>query len=299
MTAPRRASIRFASKTAGSSSGSPAHSFVTARRSDPAQIRQVVMNLITNASEAIGKPGGLISISTGTIMADRQYLEKSHAEEELLEGNYVYVSVSDNGIGMSPTDVEKIFDPFFTTKFAGRGLGLAAVLGIVRGHKGAIKVSSTPGKGTTFRVLFPASDWIAVDDSPQERLAPFRQSTGTILVIDDEESVLRTTSRMLQYFGFTVVATQDAREGIRIYRERRRDIAAVLLDMTMPQLNGEATFREIRSVDPKAKIILMSGYTEQDATSRFANKGLTGFIQKPFQLRQLFSQLQETLRETS
>ncbi len=266
---------------------------------DPAQIRQVVMNLITNASEAIGKPGGLISISTGTIMADRQYLEKSHAEEELLEGNYVYVSVSDNGIGMSPTDVEKIFDPFFTTKFAGRGLGLAAVLGIVRGHKGAIKVSSTRGKGTTFRVLFPASDWVAVNDSPQERLAPFRQSTGTILVVDDEESVLRTTSRMLQYFGFTVVATQDAREGIRIYRERRRDIAAVLLDMTMPQLNGEATFREIRSVDPKAKIILMSGYTEQDATSRFANKGLTGFIQKPFQLRQLFSQLQETLRETS
>ncbi len=264
---------------------------------DPAQIRQIVMNLITNASEAIGKQGGLISIRTGVMKADRQYLTKMFIEEELPEGDYVYLTVSDNGVGMLPSDIEKIFDPFFTTKFAGRGLGLAAVLGIVRGHKGAIKVSSTPGKGTTFRVVFPATDWTAVGCSPQESLTSSRQATGTILVIDDEESVLRTTSQMLQHFRFTVVTTIDALEGIRIYRERRHNIAAVLLDMTMPQLDGEAVFREIRRVDPKAKVILMSGYTEQDATSRFVGKGLTGFIQKPFQVRQLISQLLEALRD--
>jgi PAS domain S-box-containing protein len=264
---------------------------------DPAQIRQVVMNLITNASEAIGKSGGLISMCTGTMRADRQFLAKTHIEEPLPEGDYVYVTVSDNGAGMSPSDIEKIFDPFFTTKFAGRGLGLAAVLGIVRGHKGAIKVSSTPGNGATFQVLFPATEWTAFDRSLPERLVPFQEATGTVLVIDDEESVLRITSQMLQHVGFTVVTTNDALEGIQTYRERHDDIVAVLLDMTMPQLDGEATFKEIRSIDPKAKIILMSGYTEQDATSRFTAKGLTGFIQKPFQLQQLIGQLQETLQE--
>ncbi|GAG07392.1 unnamed protein product, partial [marine sediment metagenome] len=183
-------------------------------KADPTQIRQVVMNLITNASEAIGDDQGVISISTGVLECDRKYLSETYLDEQLPEGAYAYFEVADTGCGMDAKTLGKIFDPFFTTKFTGRGLGLAAVLGIMRGHNGALKVHSEPGKGTTFRVLFPCLDR---PPEPSEKEAartdPWRGS-GTILLVDDEQPVRAVAKRMLERAGFTVLTAANGREAL-------------------------------------------------------------------------------------
>jgi signal transduction histidine kinase/CheY-like chemotaxis protein len=249
---------------------------------DVSQVRQVVMNLITNASEAIGERSGVISISTGVVDAGHRYLAESFCDANLADGYYVFLEVSDTGVGMDEATRERIFDPFFTTKFTGRGLGLAAVLGIVRGHRGAIRVYSEPRKGTTFKVLFPVSQ-----SSPAARLEERAEiddwrSSAVVLVVDDEESVRGVMKMMLESAGMTVLTASDGREALAIFRERAADIDAVVLDMTMPRMGGADTFREMRLVRPDVRVVLSSGYNEQDATNHFAGKGLAGFVQKPF-----------------
>lgn len=262
---------------------------------DAAQIRQVLMNLIINASEAIGDKNGVITIRTGVMKADRAYLSETYLSPDLPECDYVYLEVADSGCGMSAATKAKIFDPFFTTKFTGRGLGLAAVLGIVRGHKGVLKVYSELGSGTTFKMLLPCLDVDAPES--QSSAAPITQwrGSGTILVVDDEESVRAISARMLELFGFTVLLAADGREGVEIYRQNQEKIEAVILDMTMPHLNGEEVFREIRRIRNDARVMLVSGYNEQDATDRFAGKGLDGFLQKPFKPDELRDKLREIL----
>ncbi|MFA4985205.1 MAG: PAS domain S-box protein [Candidatus Brocadiia bacterium] len=262
---------------------------------DVTQMRQVFMNLIINASEAIGSKSGVISISTGVQNIDTEYLESAYINENLPPGDYVYIELADNGCGMSPTTLDRIFDPFFTTKFTGRGLGLAAVLGIVRGHRGSIKVYSEVGKGTTFKLLFPRSTSMASLKLATGEAADPWQGTGTILVIDDEEGVRGVAGMILRGCGFTVLTAPDGREGVELFRERADEITAVLLDLTMPHLGGEDAFSELRRIKQDVPVILTSGYNELDATNRFVGKGLAGFVQKPFKLRELVAAFKKAL----
>lgn len=263
---------------------------------DPTQIRQVIMNLITNASDAVGEKSGVITICTGALAADSAYLSETYLDDDLPEGCYVYVEVSDTGCGMDEETQAKIFDPFFTTKFTGRGLGLAATLGIVRGHKGAIKVYSEVGKGTTIKLLFPAC--ALPEDEPtgnDEKEALAWKSTGKILLVDDEETVRVVCRRILESCGFRVLTANDGRIGVDLFREKADEIDLVLLDMTMPHMDGEEAFREMRKIRSDVRVVLTSGYSEQDATGRFAGKGLAGFIQKPFFPSSLLEKVREIL----
>ena len=260
---------------------------------DATQIRQIIMNLVINASEAIGEKSGVISIATGVMQADRAYLTEAHLSPNIPEGEYVFLEVSDNGVGMSSETRARIFDPFFTTKFTGRGLGLAAVLGIVRGHSGALKVYSEVDRGTTFKLLLPRAEGPAdsAPEKPAGTSAPWRGS-GTMLVVDDEETVRATARRMLERMGFAVLVAANGYEALEIFHREGVKIVGVLLDLTMPQLDGNATFTELRRLDPEIRVLLMSGFNEQDAIHRFAGKGLAGFIQKPFKIETLFTKLQ-------
>jgi signal transduction histidine kinase/CheY-like chemotaxis protein len=265
---------------------------------DATQVRQVVMNLLTNASDAIGERSGVISITTGAMHCSRGYLADTYLNDELPEGPYVYLEISDTGCGMSGETRARIFDPFFTTKFTGRGLGLAAVLGIVRGHRGAIKVYSEVGHGTTFKVLFPYSEQAARAMVAAQAKDALWQGTGGILLIDDDETVRMVSQAMLKTIGFTVHLAEDGVQGMEVYRTHADEIRVVLLDMTMPHMNGEETFRALRALNPDARVILSSGYNETDATTHFAGKGLAGFIQKPYTLHELSHILREVLEGT-
>ncbi|MEN8005712.1 MAG: PAS domain S-box protein [Candidatus Krumholzibacteriota bacterium] len=273
---------------------------------DMTQIRQVIMNLITNAAEAIGEESGTIVLSTGAMECDRACLGEVYEvlgaglDEPLPEGTYVYFEVSDTGCGADAETVAKIFDPFFTTKFTGRGLGMSAVLGIVRGHRGGIKIRSEVGEGTTFTVLFPANEQTVKGVAGQKEIKAEGndwRGSGTVLVVDDEETVCAVAEQMLDRFGFSVLTAFDGREALRVFRENTDEIVCVLLDLTMPFMDGEETFREMRLLHPDVRVILCSGYNEQEAVLRFAGKGLAGFIQKPFSMAALKGKLMAVLKE--
>jgi CheY-like chemotaxis protein len=262
---------------------------------DATQIRQVIMNLVINASEAIGEKSGVISISTGVIHVDRAYLAATLVDSDLSEGQYVFLEVSDTGCGMSQETQTKIFDPFFTTKFTGRGLGLAAVLGIVRGHKGAMKVYSELGRGTTFKLLFPAATEAGECSSTPPADSVAWQGAGTVLVVDDEPGMRNTVARMMQKLGLEPVLAPDGRQAVEIFRTEADRFALVLLDLTMPDMDGEQTFTELRRLRPDVRVVLMSGFNAQEAMARFPGKGLASFLQKPFTIDSLRSVLQGVL----
>ncbi|MGB4947177.1 MAG: ATP-binding protein [Candidatus Competibacter denitrificans] len=265
-------------------------------RGDPSQIRQVIMNLVINGSEALSDHGGAITISTGAMECSREYLTEAFLDESLTEGAYVWLEVSDTGCGMDQDIQRRIFEPFFTTKFTGRGLGLSAVLGIVRGHKGALKVYSEPGRGTTFKVLFPAVlEEKALAGRNQNVKNSSWKGAGTILLVDDEESVRVMGTRMLERVGFEVLTAADGREALEMFQGRRDEIVLVLLDLTMPDLDGEETFRELRRMDARLRVVMSSGYTESEIAPRFAGKRLSGFLQKPYTLEALTQCLQGAL----
>jgi PAS domain S-box-containing protein len=257
---------------------------------DATQMRQIVMNLVINASEAIGERSGVIALTTGCMECDRSYLKDVWLDEKLTDGLYVYVEIADTGCGMDRDTLAKLFDPFFTTKFTGRGLGMAAVLGIVRGHKGAIKVYSEPGKGTTFKMLLPASNRPA-ELFKYETHSDDWKGSGTVLLVDDEESIRDIGSEMLNELGFTTITADDGREAVKVFRQNP-GIVFVLMDLTMPHMDGEECFRELRKLNPAVKVIMSSGYNEQEVTQKFVGKGLAGFIQKPYKL----SVLKETIK---
>lgn len=259
---------------------------------DATQMRQVLMNLVINASEAIGDRSGVITISTGAMDCTSDYLTETYLDENLAPGLYVWLEVSDTGCGMDRETQSRIFEPFFTTKFTGRGLGMAAVLGIVRGHKGALKVYSEPNKGTTFKVLFPVGEEaVLVTREPGEVDQAEWRGEGLLLLADDEETIRALGKRMLERLGFTVITAADGREAVEIYRERGDEIRAVLLDLTMPHMDGEEAFRALRQIDPGVRVVLSSGYTEHDIVSRFAGKGLAGFMPKPYTMQGLRERL--------
>jgi PAS domain S-box-containing protein len=248
---------------------------------DPAQIRQVVMNLITNASDAIGSSPGTISIQTGRIAVTPEYVTDAWIGTDLPAGDYVFVEVRDTGCGMDAATQARIFDPFFTTKFTGRGLGLAAVLGIVRGHKGGIKISSEPGKGTTFRVLLPSTTTPVAPAVAPVKAVAVRVAGARVLVVDDEPGVRTIARESLRRAGFEVTTVNDGAEAIDLLTTDR-NFQVVLLDMTMPRMNGTEAFRLIKELQPDLPVVLTSGYSAQEAVGRFGNDGIAGFIQKPF-----------------
>lgn len=265
---------------------------------DPAQIRQIVMNLITNAAEAIGEDSGTIRLGTGVVDAERGYLAGTYCDDQLPAGRYVYLEVCDTGCGMSPETQAQIFDPFFTTKFTGRGLGLAAVLGIVRAHRGTLKVSSEPGRGSAFRLLFPASD--KTEEPPAEAAVSGHRagpSRGTILVVDDETGMRSLARAILEKSGYAVITASDGHDAIRIFRRHAGEVAAIILDLTMPLMNGEEAARELRAIRDGVPIILSSGYSEQEVAIRFAGSGLDGFLQKPYEPAALTEKLQRVLAQ--
>jgi PAS domain S-box-containing protein len=251
---------------------------------DITQIRQVFMNLITNASEAIEGKSGIVTVSTGVMEVTNDYLQGVFVNNDVAEGYYTFIEVSDTGCGMNKEIQRKIFDPFFTTKFTGRGLGMAATLGIITGHSGAIKVYSEPSKGTTIKVLFPCCDEI-IENKKTDITSKDSVLSGdnmTVLVVDDEETVRAIAKKTLNNYGYNVLTAEDGQEGLNIYKENADIINFVLLDITMPHMGGEETFSEMRKVRSDVQVILSSGYNEQEATNSFAGKGLIGFIQKPY-----------------
>jgi two-component system cell cycle sensor histidine kinase/response regulator CckA len=265
---------------------------------DAVQMRQVVMNLVTNAAEAIGSRSGTVTLATRT-----EHLEPGEAQARLAQGpkvlppgGYVCIEVSDDGCGMDAETRDQIFDPFFTTKFHGRGLGLAGVLGIVRGHGGTIVVKSEPRKGSSFKVLLPAAQGgPATEAAPSGPASSCAPVTGTVLVVDDEQLVREATAQMLEHLGLTVLLAADGVEALHVFQRHRKEIRLVWLDMTMPRMDGEETLTALRHLAPTVKVVLVSGYNEIEATSHLVDGALTGFIQKPFTLLEVEAKIRESM----
>ncbi len=270
---------------------------------DAAQLRQVILNLVVNAAEAIGDQSGNITITASVTRYDSAFLSTCLLGSMRAEGEYVTLKISDTGLGMDPATMERIFDPFFTTKLAGRGLGLAAVLGIVRAHHGAIHVASEPGHGTTITILLPAvsgTQTTALPKTPSEETTtlPSWQGSGTILIVDDEEPVRTLASNMLEHIGFKILQASNGEEAVERFRTAEaggQPITCVLLDLTMPRMDGEEAFHELQRIRPDVRVLLSSGYPEEALSSRFANTGLAGFLQKPYRLASLQRKLAELL----
>jgi signal transduction histidine kinase/HAMP domain-containing protein len=262
---------------------------------DAAQIQQLIMNLLINAAEAVeeGKTETVL-ITTRIEPVSQSYIDQMVAPNGIAPGKYVTLEVRDAGCGMDAVTLSRIFDPFFTTKFTGRGLGLAAVLGIVRGHMGALHVDTAPGKGSTFKVLFPASE------GKPARLEPSKVETnleghGTILVIDDEEAVRQTAKSALESYGYRVLVAANGKEGVNLFHELRDAIDAVLLDVTMPVMSGEEALVSLKGIREDIPVVLSSGFNEDDATRRFTGKGLAGFVQKPYTAARLAEKMKMVL----
>jgi CheY-like chemotaxis protein len=255
---------------------------------DVSQVRQILMNLVVNGSEAIsGKPGAII-IRTGKCVCTRDDLDRIWLGQDLPGGAYAYMEVADTGSGMETDIVTRVFDPFFTTKFTGRGLGLAAVLGIVRGHQGAIDLRSEPGKGTTFRVLFPIAEGQAPSETAEAGKRPQGTFAGrTVLLIDDEEVVRAVGRRVLERLGANVVTAEDGRQALRLFAAEPGKFDCVLLDLTMPFLNGEEVLPELKRIRNDVCVVLSSGYSEQELIGRFHGKGVAGFVKKPYETEKL------------
>ena len=261
---------------------------------DVAQIQQLVLNLVVNGAEAIGDESGSLLVTTGVQDVDAAHAMDLVGSAPLAPGRYVFVEVRDTGCGMDEATKARIFDPFFTTKFTGRGLGLAATLGIVRGHKGAVGLSSVPGKGTTFKVLLPASS-IPVPRDGRPPGAGFSGS-GVVLVVDDDKGVRATLRMLLLSMGFVVLEASDGREAIDVFTANADAIGVVVLDLTMPVLGGREVFAELCLIRPGVRVILSSGYDEEETTRRFGAKGVAGFLQKPYTAADLAEKLRAALK---
>lgn len=264
---------------------------------DKKQIRQLVTSLVTNASEAI-EGSGKISIRTGYKFFDQSYLNKMYLTQILKEGKYIYLDVEDTGCGFKEKDYAKLFDPFYSTKFLGRGMGLAAVLGIVRGHGGAIFVVSEPDRGSLFRILFVPNKRTdgnyELNPDSQEK-TEIHPTSPTILVADDEPLVLKLARKTLLREGFRVLLAKDGFEAVEIFEKQHKTISAVLLDLAMPRKNGSETFREIIAIDKNAKVILSSGYSEEETLRLFPKSQLKEFLHKPFKPEELIMKVRKIL----
>ncbi|MFN7993737.1 MAG: PAS domain S-box protein [Bryobacteraceae bacterium] len=260
---------------------------------DPTQIQQVVMNLIINAAEAIDDHNGVVLARTYRQDVDAEYIHTVLAADEIQPGVYICLEVEDNGKGMDAPTQARIFDPFFTTKVKGRGLGLASVLGIVRGHGGALKVYSEPGEGTSVKVLLPGSS------QEQHRIGPVPsgdvRGSGTVLLIDDEEVVRKVGRMALERYGYTVLTAPDGLAGLELYEQHAGEIRLVILDMIMPKMGGEQTYARLRQIDPGLPVVVASGYSDRETLARFGKLPVAGFLRKPFTAFEIGRVIKEAL----
>jgi len=262
---------------------------------DPSQLRQLIISVLTNASEAIGDNRGNITISTGTVSTQTSQRKGWYVTGDLPSSHGIYIDVGDTGSGMDSETIPKIFDPFFSTKFTGRGLGLAALLGIVKTLNGAVAVTSRTGEGTHFRLLFPA---LAITSSPKTKsVTPDLcwKGTGTVLVVDDEEDVRLASQLILEEMGLTVLTAGDGQAGLEMYSRYCHEITLVVLDLTMPRMNGAQLFKEIRQLSHDVPFILSSGYNEDEASKRFQGTGRYDFLQKPYQIDVLIAKVRKMI----
>ena len=265
---------------------------------DAAQLRRALANLVENAADALSECGqgrghASIAVRTGVIDADRSYLAATVVDDDLPPGRYAFLEVCDQGCGMDDATATRIFDPFFTTKITGRGLGLASVLGIIRRHHGAVRVDSAKGGGTTFRLLLPCTDETRSRRpiSPQER--PGRQCPLTILVVDDEPLVRELAALTLERQSYHVLGAADGVEAVETFTKHADEIDAVLLDLTMPRMDGATAFKAIRAVRPDVPVILATGYGEEAGMDAVADATRAAVLQKPYQPQQLLGLLTE------
>ncbi|HEY3400682.1 MAG TPA: PAS domain S-box protein [Geothrix sp.] len=264
-------------------------------QADVAQLQQVVMNLVTNASDAIGDQDGAIHISTSAESLDEKTLRSEYRLEAPVPGLHVVLEVEDTGSGMTAEVMERIFDPFFTTKATGRGLGLSAMLGILRGHGAGLNIASTVDRGSRFRLCFPAVGGAAIpaaQEAPSMGPAPLH---GLVLLVDDEDQIIKTTGLALEALGFQAVMARDGVEALERFQEHRSDLRLVLMDLTMPRMDGREAFQAMRNLDPAIPVVLSSGFTEQDALQTFPDGGPAAFLQKPYQLKDLRAVIQRAL----
>ncbi|OGV42699.1 MAG: hypothetical protein A2X46_05380 [Lentisphaerae bacterium GWF2_57_35] len=266
---------------------------------DATQIRQVVMNLITNASDALFNQSGSIFIRTGIVECSQAFLAQTQLGAELEAGEYVFVEVKDAGCGMNEETQARIFDPFFTTKFTGRGLGLAAVLGIVRAHKGTLQVESACGLGTSIHVFLPADRHLKRAEAKAENdpltAAPLGADQQMVLIVDDEPSVANMARRILEVKGFAVMTAQDGIEALELFKTHHAQIGCVLLDLTMPRMDGQETMAEMLRIQPDARIVISSGYSAEQVREQFSGGGPAGFILKPYRASDLLAAVSEAL----
>jgi len=258
-------------------------------------MQQVIMNLLINAAESCGGQAGMVHVSTSTVAGDAGTLRPSFGLPPVQPGSFVRLEVRDTGCGMTEEVRAKIFDPFFTTKFAGRGLGLSAALGIIRAHHGAIQVESASGKGTTFRVYFPAAAGVRESAADAKTRRQPYAGGGTILVVDDEEVVRRTARVTLQTHGYRVLTADNGQAAVQLFESMPGEIELVILDLTMPVMGGEAALEQLKRIDPAAKILLSSGFSLGEVTERFQGRGLAGFLQKPYAASKLADEVQAAL----
>jgi CheY-like chemotaxis protein len=262
-------------------------------RANAAQIRQVVMSLITNASEALGEEEGVISFTVAQVRSG-----PDSTAPDRLQGGFLRLEVSDTGCGMTEEIQAKIFDPFFTTRFAGRGLGLAAVLGIVRSHGGAINVVSAPGRGSRFEILLPCSSESAVDSRDMAipaAASETRRCAGTILVVEDEDTLRLAVSKMLRRKGFIVIEVANGKTAIDLFRAHAVEIDVVLLDLTLPGMSSREVLGEFRKMRPDVNVIITTAYSRDHAFAVMGGEQSWLYIQKPYQL----SDLADLLRKAS
>lgn len=256
---------------------------------DAAQFRQVLLNLVLNAAEALDQQPGTVQVTAGLVSSATLDTARLRPQASLAPGPYVMLEIADTGSGIQPDCLEKIFDPFFSTKFTGRGLGLAAVLGIMRGHRGALQVDSTPDQGTTFRAYFPARvepDSAVLSSAPSEPAAEHVRS-GFLLLVDDEADLRETASKLFSRLGYQVLCAASGPQAIQILRARADQIQGVILDLAMPHMDGVATLTKLHDIRPDLPVILSSGYVEMDVIERFKGPKPDGFIQKPYTLDSL------------
>ena len=253
---------------------------------DAAQIQQVIMNLVTNAADAIGDQEGTIRLTTRSLQLDRAYLDQVFRGQDLQPGSYVTLEVSDTGCGMSSSVKDRIFEPFFTTKVTGRGLGLSATMGILKGHRAGMHIDSEPGRGTTFKLLFPTTE-VQCEEAVVQSATSARTSRATVLLVDDEEMIREAATAVLESLGLTVVSACDGREAVAAVQRPDLQVDLVLMDLTMPHMDGREAFQIIRSLRPNLPVILSSGYNEQESIQSFSGRGLDAFLQKPYTLRAL------------
>jgi len=265
-------------------------------KADASQLQQVVVHLLKNASEAITHPFGEIKLHVFEVDVDDDYLAKCHHDEAAL-GRYVCLEVSDNGCGMSAEVKDKVFEPFYTTKFTGRGLGMSAILGITLGHQGMIAIESTLEKGTTIRVLLPCYDvsGVAKDKLSVKTDGVEYKLSATVLLVDDESQLLVMARKMLEGFGLDVITANNGKEAVQIYTQNKANIDLVMLDLTMPEMNGNDTYAALRSLNTKVKVLICSGYTEEAVKSDFYQLKQLTFIAKPYHRSAVWSAISKLL----